>query len=106
MDRAVDVLPVAASNLGHLAAVTRGHGGERPPVGGGYELAVDERLPVDRQLGGVHTCARRMWWATASSSSSMPSPGVAAIARQPSAPMCNGSASMKSRRSGVQPGGS
>jgi pimeloyl-ACP methyl ester carboxylesterase len=43
---------------------------------------------------------------TASGASTAPIPGAAGTATQPSAPTSTGSASMKSRRAGVQPGGS
>ena len=69
--------------------------GAREPVGG-------------RRLGGSagrlarHAAYRRM----AASSSTIPSPGADGTRRTPSGPGRTGSASMKSRRSGVQPGGS
>jgi pimeloyl-ACP methyl ester carboxylesterase len=44
--------------------------------------------------------------ATASGASTAPIPGAAGTATQPSAPTATGSASRKSRRAGVQPGGS
>ena len=81
---------------GHLVATCpskpgRPGDGARPPP----------PLPA-APIGGPHTANRLM----AASSSTMPRPGTAGTRSTPSGPGRIGSASMKSRRSAVQPGGS
>src|SRR4051812_15860555 len=114
-DGPVHVNRVALRDLGDERPVASGDVVERPAGRGRHEAPIDEELgawrdgsgpgdPVLRGGGclGRHAAYRRM----AASSRTMPRPGVEGTRRTPSGPGRIGPASMKSRRSGVQPGGS